>query len=210
MCADRTDRRDRRDAPGPGDDGLAGARRVPGPNAVPGPDARPDPDSPARAALGRARAAARALGRPRGRPGAGPRGVGSAGSRTGSGSAAPYSAGRDPVPVGDTLERFMAERGWSSSVSVAGVLGRWRELVGDQVADHCEPESFDEGALVLRADSTAWALEIRRLLPQLERRLAEEVGEGVVGSITVRGPSGPRWSHGPRSVRGRGPRDTYG
>jgi len=62
----------------------------------------------------------------------------------------------------------------------------------------------------VRADSTAWAMEVRRLLPQLERRLAEEVGEGVVESITVLGPGGPTWTKGPRSVPGRGPRDTYG
>ncbi len=112
--------------------------------------------------------------------------------------------------MGHTLDRLVVERGWSATVSVAGVVGRWRDVVGDQVADHCEPESFVDGALVVRTDSTPWALEVRRLVPQLERRLAEEVGDGVVESITVLGPVGPRWNRGPRSVPGRGPRDTYG
>jgi predicted nucleic acid-binding Zn ribbon protein len=108
------------------------------------------------------------------------------------------------------LDRIVGERGWSQSLAVAGVVGRWREVVGDHVADHCRPETFEEGALVVRADSTAWAQQVRLLVPQLQRRLADEVGEGVVESITVLGPAGPTWVKGPRSVPGRGPRDTYG
>ncbi|QDC26415.1 DUF721 domain-containing protein [Georgenia yuyongxinii] len=104
----------------------------------------------------------------------------------------------------------MAQHGWSTSVGVGGVVGRWREVVGDQLADHCEVETFEEGELVVRASSTAWATQLRLLLPQLERRLAEEVGEGTVTKIVVLGPGGPSWKHGKRSVPGRGPRDTYG
>jgi predicted nucleic acid-binding Zn ribbon protein len=42
------------------------------------------------------------------------------------------------------------------------------------------------------------------------RRIAEEVGDGVVDSITVQGPKGPSFKRGPRSVQGPGPRDTWG
>lgn len=108
------------------------------------------------------------------------------------------------------MDSLRGQLGWNQPLSIGGVIGRWREVVGDQIADHCVPETFDEGALVVRADSTAWATQIRLLLPQLERRLVEEVGEGVVTSIQVLGPGGPSWRRGPRSVRGRGPRDTYG
>ena len=180
--------------------------------ASPGPDdtsAVPeDPDAAAREALGRARSAAAGRGL---RPGTSPRRRrGTDAGLPGAPGSMPYSAGRDPIPVGSTVDRLLSDRGWDSSLSVAGVIGRWRDVVGDQVADHCVPETFVDGALVVRADSTAWAVQVRLLLPQLERRLAEEVGEGVVESITVLGPGGPTWTKGPRSVPGRGPRDTYG
>jgi predicted nucleic acid-binding Zn ribbon protein len=32
----------------------------------------------------------------------------------------------------------------------------------------------------------------------------------VVTRLRVQGPAAPSWVHGPRHVRGRGPRDTYG
>lgn len=170
-------------------------------------------DDAARAALERARAAVRGGYPGRGRP-AGPRrrsdrsgrSDGSAGDRSNE----PFAAGRDPVALASSLGGLLAERGWERPLSVASVVGRWREVVGSDLADHCRPETFEDGALVVRADSTAWAMQVRLLLPQLERRLAEEVGEGVVESVTVLGPGGPTWRRGPRSVPGRGPRDTYG
>ena len=162
-------------------------------------------DEAARGALARARQAARQRGL---RPGSRTRGRRATEARGGSGE--PYTSGRDPVSVGATVERILTDRGWERPLSVAGVIGRWASVVGEQLADHCQPETFEDGALVVRADSTAWAMQVRLLLPQLERRLEEEVGEGVVDSITVLGPAGPTWKKGSRSVQGRGPRDTYG
>lgn len=182
-----------------------------------------DIDAAARLALDRVRQAARQRGlrtyRPRSRerpeePADEESAPGRSGWRPGPGIAGgatgPGPSRRDPQPLGAVAARLAAEQGWSAPLSVAGVVGRWREVVGDQVADHCQVETFDEGRLVIRAGSTAWATQVRLLLPQLARRLAEEVGEGTVTSIVVLGPGGPSWKHGLRSVRGRGPRDTYG
>ena len=154
-------------------------------------------------ALGRAKAAARARGiRPgqearRRSPLEPPRG-------------APGRDGRDPQMVSDTLARLMRDRGWVQDVSVGGVVGRWRAVVGDEIADHCEPETFETGVLTVRTDSTAWATQVRLLIPSLLRRLADEVGEDVVREVHVLGPAGPGFKRGPRSVPGRGPRDTWG
>lgn len=123
----------------------------------------------------------------------------------------PGPSRRDPQTLGGLTARVLAEHGWSRPVAVAGVVSRWDEIVGRSVADHCVVESFTDGDLVVRADSTAWATQLRLLLPQVERRLAEEIGEGAVRSVEVRGPGGPSWKHGRWKVHGgRGPRDTYG
>jgi len=63
---------------------------------------------------------------------------------------------------------------------------------------------------VVRASSTAWATQVKLLLGQLRQRIAAEVGPDLVTEIVILGPAGPTWKHGLRSVRGRGPRDTYG
>jgi predicted nucleic acid-binding Zn ribbon protein len=157
----------------------------------------------AREALNRAKAAARARGL---RPGSPARRSPLAEPRSsGKGSGA-----RDPQLVSDVIASLLRDKGWVSDVSVGGVIGRWREVVGDHVADHCIPETFEEKVLVVRADSTAWATQVRLLVPALLSRLTEELGEGVVEQVTVLGPAGPGFGRGRRSVRGPGPRDTWG
>lgn len=118
---------------------------------------------------------------------------------------------RDPQLLSGEVSRLVEERGWELDLRMRGMFARWPELVGAEVADHCTPESFVEGKLVVRAGSTAWATQLRLLLPTLVRRLNEELGHGTVTVIDVLGPQGPTWKKGPRSARdGRGPRDTYG
>jgi predicted nucleic acid-binding Zn ribbon protein len=117
---------------------------------------------------------------------------------------------RDPQPFGRLVSRVALDRGWSPRLTDATVLGRWPQLVGSEIADHCTPLSLRDGELVLQAESTAWATQLRTLQRQLLSRLAGAVGKDVVRRIRVVAPSGPSWRHGPRHVRGRGPRDTYG
>jgi len=117
---------------------------------------------------------------------------------------------RDPQTVSSTMASLFRDRGWVQEVSVGGVIGRWRDVVGDQIADHCTPETFGDGVLVVRTDSSAWAQQLKLLAPQLVRRLSEDVGEGVVQEVRVLGPAGPGFGRGRRSVRGRGARDTWG
>ena len=118
---------------------------------------------------------------------------------------------RDPQLLDSTIGRLIAEQGWVTDVRVHGVFSRWEHLVGPEVAQHCHPESFADGTLVVRTDSTAWAPQMRLLAPTALRRLNQELGDATVTLIKVQGPAGPSWRKGGRSVRdGRGPRDTYG
>jgi len=118
---------------------------------------------------------------------------------------------RDPQLLESEIGRLVDDRGWELSLRMRGLFARWAELVGDEVAAHCTPESFAEGRLVVRTDSTAWATQLKLLAATIVRRLNEDLGDGTVTVIEVLGPHGPSWKKGPRSVRdGRGPRDTYG
>jgi predicted nucleic acid-binding Zn ribbon protein len=178
-----------------------------------------------RSALNRARASAAAKGL---RPGAlaGPHGTTQNGTVAGSGLRAAQARSwasrqggrsgahpdaRDPQNVSSAIHRLVAERGWEAPVAVGGVIGRWEAVVGSEIAAHCVPETFEDGVLSVRADSTAWATQVRLLVPPLMRRMAEEVGEGMVTKVVVRGPQAPTWRKGPRVAPGsQGPRDTYG
>ncbi len=118
---------------------------------------------------------------------------------------------RDPALIGSAVEKLVNDSGWTTDLAVHGVFGRWAQIVGGEVAEHCAPESFAEGRLTVRTDSTAWATQLTLLAPNVVRRLNEELGHGTVLRIDVVGPAAPSWRRGLRTVRGgRGPRDTYG
>jgi predicted nucleic acid-binding Zn ribbon protein len=117
---------------------------------------------------------------------------------------------RDPQPFGAILARLVKARGWQRPAAEATVFGAWERVVGPDVAKHSRPVKLEGGELTVEAESTAWATQLRLLAGSLLQRIAAEVGHNVVTRLHIHGPAAPSWSRGPRRVRGRGPRDTYG
>lgn len=188
---------------------AAGASGTPGEGLRPAGAALPEPSGVdlARVALRAAKEQARARGaavqqRKQARRGGGLR----SGAR---------ADGRDPLPLGTAINRLITERGWETPAAVGGVMGRWPQIVGEDLAKHCVPlrydEDPDERVLTVQCDSTAWATQLRLLAPQLVARLNADLGQGTVRMIKVLGPGGPQRRFGPlRAPGSRGPGDTYG
>ena len=106
--------------------------------------------------------------------------------------------------------RTIKAREWDTPTKMGSIIASWSAIVGPQVAEHARIETFEGHKLVVRTDSTAWAKQLQLLLPTIERRIAEEVGSGVVEQLVILGPVAPSWKKGPYVVRGRGPRADYG
>jgi predicted nucleic acid-binding Zn ribbon protein len=105
---------------------------------------------------------------------------------------------RDPQPLAAAIPRLLADRGWERPVTVGGVIGRWGEIVGSPIREHCDPVEFAEGVLVVRADSPAWATELRLLTGPLLKRLNAAIGtddERAITRIQVLGPGGGPAKH---------------
>ncbi|HUR52339.1 MAG TPA: DciA family protein [Mycobacteriales bacterium] len=161
---------------------------------------RPSGPDLVRKALAEAKAAARERGTA----------VGGARSTRKAGPVRRRTPAGDPVRFGEAIQRLVDERGWQDTTTAAGVLANWAAVVGPEIADHCQPVSLLDGELVIVAESTAWATQLRLLTTTLLARVREHAGDGVASKVVVRGPAQPDWRKGPRRVRGRGPRDTYG
>ncbi|MBT2490547.1 DUF721 domain-containing protein [Streptomyces sp. ISL-96] len=130
------------------------------------------------------------------------------GLRSGSGA-----DGRDPLALGAALDRLKTERGWEMPMAVGGVMGRWPEIVGGDLANHCVPQRYDEDERVLtvQCDSTAWATQLRLMQRELLTRLNADLGRDTVRVIKIWGPGGPPRRFGAlRAPGSTGPGDTYG
>lgn len=163
-----------------------------------------------RRTLAEARGAARNQGRDVGRGRRSPVGrriAGLGGRRSWSG---PGPDRRDPQLLGSATRDLARSRGWSAQVAEGTVLGRWRSVVGDHIADHATPTKLTDGLLSVSAESTAWATQLRMVQAQLIAKIAAVVGDDVVKTLKITGPTAPSWRKGPWHIAGRGPRDTYG
>ena len=193
----------------------------PEPPEPPGPPAPRGPEL-ARAVLDAAQARRRARSSGAGRAGE-PGGTGEASSGEGRsggarGARTPRRRGwsgpgpdpRDPQLLGKVLAGLLKARGWQRPAAEATLFGRWEHVVGAEIADHCRPVKLEQGELTIEAESTAWATQLRLLAGSLLKQIAAEVGHNIVTRLRVHGPAAPSWHRGPRRVRGRGPRDTYG
>ncbi|MEV6691294.1 DciA family protein [Micromonospora sp. NPDC051196] len=158
----------------------------------------------ARAVLDAAKARRAATGRPRRPTG------GAGGERRLRGYSGPGPDPRDPQPLGAVLNRLVKARGWQQPAAEATVFGAWERVVGPEVAQHSRPVKLENGELTVEARSTAWATQLRLLAGSLLQQIGREIGHNVVRKLHIHGPAAPSWSRGPRRVRGRGPRDTYG
>jgi len=171
------------------------------------PSAQPEPQGPelARAALEAALARRAARGAPARRRSGSP-----TGDKRLRGYSGPGPDPRDPQPFGAVLDRLVKARGWQKPAAEATVFGSWEKVVGAEIAAHCRPVKLENGELTVEAESTAWATQLRLLSAKLLAGIATAVGGKVVTRLHIHGPAAPSWSRGPRRVRGRGPRDTYG
>ena len=117
---------------------------------------------------------------------------------------------RDPQPLASATRDLAKKQRWSSRVAEGAVFGQWPTVVGAHIAEHATPTALRDGVLSVTAESTAWATQLRLIQAQVLAKIAAEVGDGVVSSLRITGPTAPSWRKGPLHIAGRGPRDTYG
>ena len=115
--------------------------------------------------------------------------------RAGTAAAGPAGRTRSRWPA--AIDGLLDEQGWRTAAAVGSVFGRWAQIVGPDLAAHTRPDGFADGELLVIADSTAWATQVRLLAATLVRRLNTELGDGHRDQ-----GQGPRSRHRP-AQRGR-------
>lgn len=122
----------------------------------------------------------------------------------------PFTAGRDPKPLGDALGILTQESGWSGQLAREDLVLRWAEVAGSDTAQHSTPVGLRDGTLTIKCDSTAWAKNLQFMRATILTQIVTRFPEADVQEVRFVGPDAPSWKWGMRTVQGRGPRDTYG
>jgi hypothetical protein len=125
-------------------------------------------------------------------------------------STKPFEKGREPLKVAATIDGLIRDFNWESRLGEAELFTNWAKIVGEANAEASTPEVLTNKILQVRCKSTAWAAQLRLIEREILTRIKEEFADLEIESLKFSGPAAPSWKKGPRSVPGRGPRDTYG
>ncbi|RLP75222.1 DUF721 domain-containing protein [Mycetocola tolaasinivorans] len=127
-----------------------------------------------------------------------------------SGESMPYGRGREPRGLGDVMSALTVQLGWDSNLSRAELMDNWIALAGEETAKHSTPIAVENGTLSVQCESTAWATQLRLMRLEIMKQIALRYPDAGIEGIRFVGPNVPSFKRGPRSVQGRGVRDTYG
>ena len=115
----------------------------------------------------------------------------------------------EPKPIGELIDQLVNQREWKSGLAEGEIFVRWREVVGEDIANRCEPVEIKEEKLFIQCASTAWATQLNLVKNQLLESIQKVAP--AIKTIEILGPNAPSWRKGLRTVQGfQGPRDTYG
>jgi predicted nucleic acid-binding Zn ribbon protein len=90
-----------------------------------------------------------------------------------------------PTALAGELARLTRRPGWSERLGAARVAAAWADIVGDELTAHCEPVRLAGRVLTVRAESPAWATQLRYLTTQLIERSDAALGPGSVREVNV-------------------------
>ena len=115
----------------------------------------------------------------------------------------------EPTPVGELINELVENRDWRSGLAEGEVFVKWREIVGEEIAEHSEPLEVKNAKLFIKCSSSAWATQLNLV----KRQLLESIQKiaPAISELEILGPNAPSWRKGLRTIQGaKGPRDTYG
>ncbi len=108
-----------------------------------------------------------------------------------------------PTAIGTELARLLGRPGWAERIGAAQVAAHWEAIVGAELAQHCEPVRTAGRVLTVRAESAAWATQLRYFTTQITERVGAVIGAGSVREVRI--VVGPLEGQGQGQGQGQGP-----
>ena len=66
----------------------------------------------------------------------------------------------DPQLISDLISDLVEEREWQLGIAEGNLFTQWREVVGEEIAEHTTPLTLQNGTLLIQCSSTAWATQL--------------------------------------------------
>lgn len=90
---------------------------------------------------------------------------------------------KGPEPLGDALQRFLAETNLGEKMEKASIVPEWPEKVGEAIAAVTTPLRVSGGTLLVGVRSSTWLMELSMMEREILRRLNEGRQRGRIERI---------------------------
>jgi predicted nucleic acid-binding Zn ribbon protein len=100
-----------------------------------------------------------------------------------------------PKSISGIMDEEAARPQDSAQARVMAVLNLhriWPEIVGEMAAAHSRPAGFRQGRLTIASESPAWTQEMSLLSPQIQEKLDQALGPGVITDLRFKTAKLPR------------------
>lgn len=89
-------------------------------------------------------------------------------------------------PIGEIIKEVFAKGKFGGSAKASELWGRWGEIVGEDVAQHCFPEKVSKGKLYIRADSPIWRQQLDLLKEDIRERINKHLGGIEISQLVMK------------------------
>ncbi len=89
-----------------------------------------------------------------------------------------------PERISKIMEEVLSKRGYLTLCRESQIREKWREIVGDRIANMTDCRGVEEGVLYVRVPSAAWRQEVsftkEEILQQIRKHTQCETVSGIV------------------------------
>lgn len=89
-------------------------------------------------------------------------------------------------PIETVIKEAFGKGKFGGSTQVAELWSQWKEIVGEDAADHCLPEKIIKGKLYVVADSPIWRQQIDLLKEEIKEKIDERLGDLKIEELVMR------------------------
>jgi hypothetical protein len=89
------------------------------------------------------------------------------------------------TPLGDLLAGLLSKKEFAEGMRLGRLAKGWPEVVGERLANECQPVRLEAGNLVVAASSGPWGVQVKFLAGEIQKGANRALGGDAVTRVTV-------------------------
>ncbi len=91
-----------------------------------------------------------------------------------------------PELIGDVIADVFSRGAFGKSAVIAELYGQWKEITGEDIAQHCFPEKIADRKLYIKVDSPIWRQQLDLIKEELKEKIDAKLQNTKIEKIVLR------------------------